>query len=106
MEENEYTIKITPKAYEDLDEIYGYVAKDIYNENAADHLMEKMETSIMRLKDFPFSCSYVEDEILKDKGYRILIVENYIVFHLVREDEKQVVVMRVLYGKQKYRDLI
>lgn len=106
MEENKYTIKITPKAYEDLDEIYGYVANDLYNETAADHLMEKMETSIMRLKDFPFSCSYVEDEILKDKGYCKLIVENYIVFHLVRGDEKQVVVMRVLYGKQKYQDLI
>lgn len=51
-----------------------------------DNLMEKMEASIMRLKDFPFSCSYVEDEILKAKGNRNLIVENYVVFYLIRED--------------------
>ena len=60
----------------------------------------------MMLKDFPFSCSFVRDNLLKDKGYRKLIVDNYIVFHLVSEAEKEVVVMRVLYGKQKYQDLI
>ncbi|MEQ6376339.1 type II toxin-antitoxin system RelE/ParE family toxin [Bacillaceae bacterium S4-13-56] len=106
MEENKYAIKITPKAFEDLDEIYSYISTDLYNEGAADNLMEKIEMSIMRLKDFPFSCSFVTDEILKDKGYRKLIVENYIALYLVREEEKQVVVMRVLYGGQKYQDLI
>lgn len=106
MEENKFTIKITPKAFEDLDEIYSYISNDCYNEGAADNLMEKIETSIMRLKDFPFSCSFVTDEIIKDKGYRKLIVENYIAFYLVRDEEKQVIVMRVLYGGQKYQDLI
>ncbi|MEH7225216.1 type II toxin-antitoxin system RelE/ParE family toxin [Bacillus sp. JJ1566] len=106
MEKSEFEIKITPKAYEDLDEIYGYIANELYNEDAADNLLEKMETNIMRLKEFPFSCSYVRDEILKNKGYRKLIVDNYIIFHLVNESDKEVVIMRVLYGKQKYQDLI
>jgi toxin ParE1/3/4 len=54
----------------------------------------------------PYSCSYVRDEILNVKGYRKIIVESYIIFHLVREEEKQVVIMLVLYGKQKYQELI
>ncbi|GAB3055369.1 type II toxin-antitoxin system RelE/ParE family toxin [Virgibacillus ainsalahensis] len=106
MEESKYTIKITPKALEDLDEIYSYISKELYNEGAADNLMEKIETSIMRLMDFPFSSSFVMDEILKDKGYRKLIVENYIAFYIVSEERKQVVVMRVLYGGQKYQDFM
>lgn len=106
MEENKYVIKMTPKAFEDLDEIYSYISTDLYNQGAADNLMEMIETSIMRLMDFPFSCSFVTDEILKDKGYRKLIVQNYIAFYRVRDEEKQVVVMRVLYGGQKYQDLI
>ncbi|MFZ3578031.1 type II toxin-antitoxin system RelE/ParE family toxin [Virgibacillus sp. DJP39] len=69
-------------------------------------IMEKIETSIMRLKDFPFSCSLVTDEILKDKGYRKLIVENYIALYLVRKVEKQVIVMRVPHGGQNYQDII
>ncbi|WP_082918181.1 type II toxin-antitoxin system RelE/ParE family toxin [Oceanobacillus sp. Castelsardo] len=62
--------------------------------------------SIMRLKEFPYSCSFVTDEIIKNKGYRKLIIENYIAFYLVREVEKQVVVIRVLFGRQKYQDFI
>jgi toxin ParE1/3/4 len=106
MEENKYIIKITPKAYDDLEEIYGYIANNLSNESAADHLLDKIETSIMGLKYFPFSYSFVRDELLKAKGYRKLIVENYIVFYIVREDEQLVIVMRVLYSKQKYQDLI
>ncbi|MBP1970805.1 addiction module RelE/StbE family toxin [Virgibacillus natechei] len=106
MEENSYKIKITPKAYEDLDEIYGYIANDLYNEEAADNLMEKIESNVMRLNNFPFSCSFVRDEILKNKGYRKLVVENYTVFHLINEDAKHIVVMRVLYRRRKYQDLI
>lgn len=46
------------------------------------------------------------DEFLKSKGYRKLIIDNYIVFYLVDEGNKQVIIMRVLYGKQKYEDLL
>jgi toxin ParE1/3/4 len=106
MAENNYSIKVTPKAYEDLDGIYGYITNELYNEDAADNLLGKIEASIMRLSFFPFSCSYVKDELLKVKGYRKLIVENYIVFHLVSESEKEVVIMRVLHVKQKYLDII
>lgn len=106
MLESEYTLKVTPKAYEDLDEMYYYISNKLYNETAANHLLEKIETGIMRLKEFPFSCSVLKDELLKEKGYRKLIINKYIIFYLVREEEKEVVVMRVLYGAQKYQTFI
>lgn len=46
------------------------------------------------------------DEYLRNKGYRKLIVDNYIVFYLIWEEKKQVIIMRVLYGKQKYENLL
>ena len=106
MTEKKYKIKITPKANDDLDEIYSYIAKELVNETAAENLMDKIEEKIMRLRDFPFSCSYVEDEVLKNKGYRKLIIDSYIVFYTVDETEKKVVVMRILYGKQKYQSIV
>ncbi|WP_369010249.1 type II toxin-antitoxin system RelE/ParE family toxin [Oceanobacillus alkalisoli] len=60
----------------------------------------------MRLKDFPFSCNFVADEYLQKKGYRKLIIDNYVALYLVDEMEKEVVVMRVLYSRRKYEDLI
>lgn len=103
---NNYKLKITTKASEDLDEIYAYIAGEINNETAALNLLDEIEKSILRLKEFPFSCSYVEDINLKEKGYRKLIVKNYITFYMVKEEDKKVVIMRVLYGRQNYQDIV
>ncbi|MCL4514605.1 MAG: type II toxin-antitoxin system RelE/ParE family toxin [Firmicutes bacterium] len=60
----------------------------------------------MRLKKCPYSGSPVKDDILRRRDYRKLIVKNYIVFHLIDEVEKQVVIMRLLYGTQKYENIL
>jgi toxin ParE1/3/4 len=85
MDGNNYALKITPAARDDLEAIYQYISDDLYNEPAAEQLMDKIETNFMRLKEFPFSYKYVNDEILKSKGYRKLIVDNYIGLYIVDE---------------------
>ncbi|MDI3535137.1 MAG: toxin ParE1/3/4 [Thermosediminibacterales bacterium] len=106
MPENKYMLRFPPKAAEDLEDIYRYISEKLFAENSAIHLMERIEKSIMRLKDYPFSGSMVADEFLKKKGYQKLVVDNYIVFYLVNEPEKLVVVMRILYGGQKYQEIL
>ena len=101
-----YRIKLTQKAAEDLDEIYGYISAKLLAADAADNLMDKIERNIMRLADFPFSCGHALDETLKDRGYRRLIIDNYIAFYLVDDMEKQVVIMRILYGASNYGELL
>ncbi len=103
---NNYTIKMTPKAVEDLDIIYRYISEELFATSAATNILERIEKEIMRLREFPFSCNLVADEYLKNKGYRKLIVDNYIVFYLIEEEKDRVIVMRVLYGKQKYENLL
>lgn len=106
MANRNYQIKFTPIASEDLAGIYHYISKELHAEGAAVNLMEKIEEGVMRLKDYPFSCNYVDDEFLKKKGYRKLIINNYIVFYLVDEDKEQVNIMRILYGRQEYQTLL
>lgn len=106
MVKSNYNIKFTPKAAEDLDEIYSYISTKLFAEMAAVNLMNKIESSIMRLKEFPLSCSYVIDKPLRNKGYRKLIIENYIVFYLVNEKESQIIIMRILYGASNYENII
>jgi toxin ParE1/3/4 len=106
MLKNNYRLKFTPSARKDLDTIYDYIVNELYAKEAANKLLEKIEASIMRLRDFPFSCSFVEDGFLRSKGYRKLVVDNYLVFYLVHEEEKLVVIMRVLYGRREYQDLL
>ncbi len=103
---NNYTIKMTPKAADDLDNIYQYISEELFLTSSAANILERIERGIMRLREFPFSCNYVADEYLRNKGYRKLIVDNYIVFYLIEEENSQVIIMRVLYGKQKYENLL
>lgn len=106
MQKSNYQIKFTPIANEDLDGIYLYISEILVSPKAANDLMDSIEASIMKLKDFPYLGSPVTDDILSNRGYRKLIVKNYIVFQLIDEEEKQVVIMRVLYGAQQYENLL
>jgi addiction module RelE/StbE family toxin len=102
---NSYTIKMTPKAADDLENIFQYISEELFAISSAANILRDIEKGIMRLKEFPFSCNYVADEYLKSKCYRKLIIDNYLVFYLVEEENKQVIIIRVLYGKQKYENL-
>jgi addiction module RelE/StbE family toxin len=99
-----YELKFTPKAEEDLDELYGYII--LLAEKAATDLMDKFEASILRLKDYAYSCSFVVDEPLRSRGYRKLIVDNYIAFYLVDETEHQIIIMRILFGASNYQAIL
>ncbi|WP_425057881.1 hypothetical protein SCACP_24470 [Sporomusa carbonis] len=106
MSAHNYRLQFTPKAEEDLDEIYEYIFGTLSAPVAANKLADNIEKAILRLKEYPFSCQYVLDEPLKARGYRKLIVDNYLVFYLVNEVEEQVVIMRILYGASKYQDIL
>ncbi|MFP4022097.1 MAG: type II toxin-antitoxin system RelE/ParE family toxin [Halanaerobium sp.] len=106
MEKNDYSLKITKKAYNDLDNIYDYIVSEFDDENSAQNLLNKIEEKIMELKRFPLSGSVVADQVLQNKGYRKLIINKYVAFYLVNEEEKEVVIMRFLSGRQKYQDFI
>lgn len=107
MENKPYQIQYTPLAYEDLNGIDSYIAETLGNpSSAADRLMEKMEKSIDQLKVFPYSGSEVGDAYLAAKGYRKLVVDNYIVFHLVSDEQRMVIVMRIIHGAREYQNLL
>lgn len=66
MEDKEYSLKFTTRAEEDLDEIYDYIADNLFAPETAESLIDKFENKILRLKTFPYYCSYVLDETLKN----------------------------------------
>ena len=106
MPEPDYCLRVAPKAAEDLDAIYGYIFNTLAAEKAANDLFAHIEKATMRLSVFPFSGSYVLEEPLRSKGYRKVIVDNYLIFYVVDEIGKQVVIMRVLFGASKYLDML
>ena len=48
----------------------------------------------------------LKDEILRKKGYRKIVIDNYIVIYKVNKDEKSVIIVRIIYNRRQYQDLI
>lgn len=60
--------------------------------------------SMSDLSFLPFRYPLFKDLYLARQGFQTLFVENYIVFYIVDDTAKQVIIHRVIYGKRNYRE--
>ena len=97
-----YTYKLMPSAIEDLQEIADYIAEQLSAPESAIQLLEKVEGAIRSACAFPLSLAPVNDELRRMKGYRKILVNNYIVFVLPDQKSEVLNVMRVLYHARDY----
>lgn len=101
MDTNTYEIVFTDIAKEELEDIYEYISEHLLELGVANRLMNKIEQSILKLEQNPYSC--IEVHIKPHNNvYRKLVIDNYVVLYEVDEKYKQVVIYRVLYGKRDY----
>ncbi|MHA6482432.1 type II toxin-antitoxin system RelE/ParE family toxin [Paenibacillus sp. strain BS8-2] len=103
---SDFSVKFTAWANDDLEEIYSYISSQLFAPVAADKLLDNIQLHVMKLASFPYSGSPLLDKFLQVKGYRKLVVDNYVIFYLIDESDCQVVIMRILYGAQNYRELL
>ena len=94
----EVEIIYLPSAEKDLEDIFDYICLD--NPDAAYETLLKFDTSISNLSIFPLSGVIPEDIRLQTLKYRMLIVNNYIVFYVFKENVVEI--RRVLHGKRQY----
>ncbi len=97
-----YKVKIYPAAQQDLMEIIDYL--NTLSEEAALRYYDLLTGQIASLSHMPERCPKPRDLALAARGYRCLIVENYLVFYIVSGDTVQI--HRILYGRRDYRFLL
>ncbi len=101
-----YKINRTDKADEQLREIIFYIADDSGSIDVALNYLDKIESAINHLEEFPMSGSEPRYSILRKQGYRVLIVERHLVFYKVNESDKTVIIYAVVDSRREYRNLI
>lgn len=104
MENNKYQLNIFPWARLDMEQIFNYIAVELCNPTAAIGLINDFEKALENVCTFPEKCPFINNEYVKDKSLRKLVVNNYIAFYRIRDNEIQVV--RVLYGMRNYETLL
>jgi len=97
-----YRIEYLPIAEQDLTDIIEYITLDC--PQSALKLLQEIDESISKLEDFPFMGINPRDTRLQRLNYRILVVNSYLVFYVVKDD--YVEIRRILHGKQKYKFIL
>ena len=97
-----YKVIIYPAAKQDLLDIIDYL--NTLSPDAALRYYDLLTEKIASLSHMPERCPHPKDLALAAKGYRYLIVENYLVFYLV--DENTVQIRRILFSRRDYRYLL
>lgn len=101
-----YNVIRTDKADEQLREIIFYIADDSGSIDIALNYLDKTETAIKRLEDFPDSGSVPRYSVLRKQGYKVLIVEKHLVFYKVDHEKHIVTIYAIVDGRREYRNLI
>ena len=94
---DKYKVKITPRAIRELDDIYEYIANEkLASENAKGQI-DRIKKAVLSLDTFPQSHQERNEGRYAGKGYRQLLIDNYIVIFRIEETSKTVYLITIQY---------
>ncbi len=99
-----YNIEYSKESKEDLVGIKQYIKYNLQEPEIAQKLISKIRNEINNLKHNPKIYSIIDDDIIKKLEIRKLIVDNYIIFYRIKNDNIQIV--RVMYGRRNWINLL
>lgn len=97
-----YNVRIYPAAEQDLLDIIDYL--NTLSPQTAMRYYDLLTEQIASLSTMPERCPHPRDLALTAKGYRYLIVKDYLVFYRIIGNTVQI--HRILYGRRNYQALL
>ncbi len=103
MVDTKYILRYLPLFYEELEEKVVYIAKTLKNPQAANDLLNSVESAI--LERLPNAESFEPYRSLKERRYPYyrIYVKNFVIYYVVIDDEgpkKIMEVRRFLHNRQ------
>ncbi len=97
-----HTLRYLPVAQSDLVKIFDYIAQD--SQTRALSFVEKLDQRIGLLERHPLLGRVPRHQKLREYGYRVLIVESYLAFYIIRG--QRIEIHRVVHGSRNLDHLI
>lgn len=101
---NQYNIEYSNEARQDLIDIKQYIKYNLQEPTIAKKLISKIGMEIDKLKINPEIYAIIDDDFIKKLEIRKVIVDNYIVFYRIKNNNIQIV--RVMYGRRNWINLL
>lgn len=99
-----HRLKYLPLAKRDLENIISYIVDTLKAPKAAMDLVDALDNSIFRLQQFPYACMVYQPIEPLEAEYRVLPIENYLVFYVVTEQEVEI--HRIVYAKMDIKNIL
>ena len=93
-----YSVKISPAAQNDFLDVVEHLDTQLPEE--ATRYYELFMDKTAMLATTPESCPLSRDPQLRLHGYRMLQIENYMVFYVIRGNTVEI--RRILYARRQY----
>jgi len=90
----------TDSAYRDLDGIFDYIADVLLEPAIAQNQTDMIMDAADSLDNMPLRHRQYEYEPWCSRGWRIMPVDNYLVFYLPVEADGIVSIMRIMHGSR------
>ena len=94
---DKYSVKLFKRAYRDIEDIYAYIAYEKLSPEYARAQANRIKKAILELEILPQSH---QDRLVgryAGKGYKQLVVDNYLAVFRIDEEKKSVYVVTVQY---------
>lgn len=94
---DKYKVMINPRAIRELDNIYEYIANEKLAPENAKGQVDRIKKDVLSLDTFPQSHQERNEGRYAGKGYRQVLIDNYLAIFRIDEDNKVVYVVTIQY---------
>ncbi len=94
---DKYKVLIHPRAIRELDNIYEYIANEKLAPENAKGQIDRIREAVLSLDTFPQSHQERNEGRYAKKGYRQILIDNYIAIFRIDEPNKTVYVVTIQY---------
>lgn len=101
---NQYNIRYSKEAKQDLINIKKYIKYNLQEPNIANKLITKIKKEIGKLAVNAKIYNIIDDDFIKKLEIRKIIVDNYIVFYRIKN--KTIEIVRIMYGRRNWIALL
>ena len=101
-----YKINYSSEAYEDINDIYEYIAYELLSPETAAGKVGRIMDSINKLAFMPKKHKTNEYEPWRSKGMRTFSADNFVIFYLVNDADMSVGIVRIIYGGRDINTLL
>lgn len=94
---DKYKVKLTPRAYRDLEEIYAYIAEEKLALENARKQTDRIRNALRELETMPQSHQNRQNGRYTNGEYKQMLIDHYIAIFKINEDQKSVQIVTIQY---------